>query len=133
MHAPPRWGAARSLVAWGAGEATIPAMKPHPPGAVASLVCGVLSVMTWWLPLLGAPLAIIALIQGRRAGRVSEPDAFQPPGLATAGQVCGVIGLACALVATLAGLVLIAAVGALVQALPALPAHPAAVPHVPLL
>jgi hypothetical protein len=105
-------------------------MKPHPPGAVASLVCGVLSVMTWWLPLLGAPLAIIALVQGRRAGRVSEPEAFQPSGLATAGQVCGVIGLAAALVATVVLMALLLTIGALAQAAVV---PPAAAPHVPLL
>jgi hypothetical protein len=105
-------------------------MKPQPPGAVASLVCGVLSVMTWWLPLLAAPLAIIALVQGRRASRVSEPEAFQPPGLATAGQVCGVVALLATLVATLVLMTLFAAISALGQALPVQP--PAAL-HVPML
>jgi hypothetical protein len=89
------------------------AMKPHPPGAVASLVCGVLSVMTWWLPLIAAPLAIIALVQGRRAQRVTEPDSFQPSGLATAGQVCGAIALAATIIATLVLMALISAIGAL--------------------
>ena len=105
-------------------------MKPQPPGAVASLVCGVLSVMTWWLPLLSAPLAIIALVQGGRAARVSEPAAFQPPGLATAGRVCGVIGLAAALVATL---VLMALVSAIAIACHAVRAPPAVVMHPALL
>lgn len=103
-------------------------MKPHPPGAIASLACGVLSVMTWWLPLLSVPLAISALIQGRRAARLGGSEAFQPPVLATAGQVCGVIALACALVATLAAMALVAAIAALGHALP-----PAAPPHVPML
>jgi len=102
-------------------------MKPHPPGAVASLVCGVLSVMTWWLPMLAAPLAIIALVQGRRAQRVLEPEAFQPPGLATAGQICGVLGLVAALIATLVLMALVSAIGALGQAVAA---PPPAAPHV---
>ncbi len=105
-------------------------MKPHPPGAVASLVCGVLGVMTWWLPVLAAPLAVMALVLGRRAARVGEPEAFQPPALATAGQVCGVIALAGALVATLALMALISAMTLVTQAVHA---PPGAVPHVPLL
>ncbi len=103
-------------------------MKPHPPGAVASLACAVLSAMLWWLPVVAGPLAVIALILGARSVRAAsaaEPGAYQPPALATAAQVIALIALVVMVVAALVLVALVAALGALAPGLPAAPVlHP---------
>ena len=42
-------------------------MKPHPPGAVASLVLGILAVIGGWVPVVGLALGAVAIASARRA------------------------------------------------------------------
>jgi hypothetical protein len=62
------------------------------PGAVASLVCGILSIPTLCF---GIVLGIIAIAQGSAARRAlaMNPGAYSGGGMATAGTVTGIIGL----------------------------------------
>ena len=69
-------------------------MKPNPPGAVASLVCGILAVVFAYVPVLGVVLGIAAMVNAGRArsALAAGPDLWLPSGLPTAGQTCGIIG-----------------------------------------
>jgi hypothetical protein len=84
-------------------------MKPHPPGAVASLVFGILAVVAWFIPFVGLLLALLALGSAWRARSClgSLPDAYEPGGLHTAGLVTGLIGLVLAAMSTFWWLVMI--------------------------
>lgn len=107
-------------------------MKPHPPGAVASLACGVLALMVVLVPGLGLLLGIAALVNARRAEQalVAKPDAYLASGLSTAGVVCGVIGGIFSLIVTLWMMAMMSLVGVLMHAIPAMPV---VIPHVPML
>lgn len=66
--------------------------------AIASMVCGILSLVFFWVPLfrfLQFPIGIIAIIFGavaiRQIGR--EPN-LGGRGMAIAGLVCGIVGVA---------------------------------------
>lgn len=63
--------------------------------AIASIVCGILSLVFFWVPLVGFLLGIIAIIFGavaiRQIGR--EPN-LGGRGMAVAGLVCGIVGVA---------------------------------------
>lgn len=63
--------------------------------AIASIVCGILSLVFFWVPLFGFLLGIIAIIFGavaiRQIGR--EPN-LGGRGMAIAGLVCGIVGVA---------------------------------------
>ncbi|TEU04844.1 MAG: DUF4190 domain-containing protein [Dehalococcoidia bacterium] len=63
--------------------------------AIASIVCGILSLVFFWVPLFGFLLGIIAIIFGavaiRQIGR--EPN-LGGRGMAVAGLVCGIVGVA---------------------------------------
>ncbi|MCK5654285.1 MAG: DUF4190 domain-containing protein [Dehalococcoidia bacterium] len=63
--------------------------------AIASMVCGILSLVFFWVPLFGFLLGIIAIIFGavaiRQIGR--EPN-LGGRGMAIAGLVCGIVGVA---------------------------------------
>jgi len=63
--------------------------------AIASLVCGILSLVLFWAPWLGFILGIIAIVFGgvalRQTGR--EPN-IEGRGMAIAGLVCGIVGIA---------------------------------------
>ena len=69
-------------------------MKSNAPGSVASLVCGILSIVLCFLPLVGLVLGIIAIQQAGKARRFVEysPDEFVPGGVRVGGFVCGIIG-----------------------------------------
>jgi len=62
--------------------------------AIASMVCGILSLVFFWVPLFGFLLGIIAIIFGavaiRQIGR--EPN-LGGRGMAIAGLVCGIVGV----------------------------------------
>ena len=64
------------------------------PGAVAALVCGILSIVVCWIPLVGLILGIVALVMASKAkaAAVREPDRFVPGGVRVGGFVCGIIG-----------------------------------------
>ena len=69
-------------------------MKENAPGAVASLVCGIVSVVLCWVPVAGLVLGIVALVLSRKAKKnvISNPEALGGGGLATGGLVCGIVG-----------------------------------------
>jgi hypothetical protein len=57
--------------------------------AVAGLVLGILSLVTWWFLYVGLPIAIVGIIMGALGRR-----SVSRRGIATAGLVCSIIGLA---------------------------------------
>ncbi|WP_294601013.1 CCC motif membrane protein [uncultured Rikenella sp.] len=71
-----------------------PAPKPTLPNAAASLVLGILSVITscWFVGLI---LGIIGLILGNKARRLylAAPDDYNGYGMANAGRVLSIIGI----------------------------------------
>jgi hypothetical protein len=111
-------GAAPKAVAAGRGDTNIPPMKPHPPGAVASLVFGILAILAWFVPLAGMLMGMLAIAASRRAGSAlaDGSDAFQPGGLHTAGLVTGIIGLVLSSLAMLVGMAFMSLVGAAIAA-----------------
>ena len=99
-------------------RSSISIMKPHAPGAVASLVFGILSVITGMVPLLGFFLGMLAIIFSLRASAslATLSDAYQPSGLHTAGLVTGIIGMVFSALATLWALIVIGLIGAIIAA-----------------
>ena len=93
-------------------------MKPYPPGAVASLVFGILSVIVGMVPVLGFLLGMLAITSSRRASAslMTLSDAYQPSGLHTAGLVTGIIGMVFSAFATLWALIVIGLIGAVIAA-----------------
>jgi hypothetical protein len=93
-------------------------MKPHPPGAVASLVLGILAVIGGWVPVLGLVLGIIAITSAKRATSaiLATPETYEPGGLHTAGLVTGTIGLVMSTLSTLWFLMMIGMISAVVAA-----------------
>jgi hypothetical protein len=93
-------------------------MKPYPPGAVASLVFGILAVVTGLMPVLGFCLGLIAISSSRRAhsSLMAMPEMYQPGGLHTAGMVTGIIGLLMSIFATVWGVMIIGLIGATIAA-----------------
>ena len=65
---------------------------PAAPGAVVSLVCGIIAVAVGCT---GLVLGIVALINARnaRAAIAANPGAYSGEGMATAGHVLGIIGV----------------------------------------
>lgn len=74
------------------------APREHAPGAVASLVFGILGFT--FLPVLGSILALVFGYQSRRATK-AEPQRYTDS-LGQAGRILGWVGLALALLAGLA-------------------------------
>lgn len=109
-------------------------MKPNPPGAVASLVCGILAVMFAYVPVLGVVLGIAAMVNAGRAQRAlaEGPELWLPSGLPIAGQVCGIIGAVLSSLATIWSVVVFGIIAALIAAVvnagPAIAPHPHWVP-----
>lgn len=93
-------------------------MKPHAPGAVASLVFGILSVITGMVPLLGFSLGLLAVIFSLRASAslTTLSERYQPSGLHTAGLVSGIIGMVFSALATLWALIVLGLIGAVIAA-----------------
>jgi len=69
-------------------------MKENAPGAVASLVCGILAIVLCWFPLAGLVLGIVAIVMANKAkaAAASNPERFHPGGVRVGGFVCGIIG-----------------------------------------
>ena len=69
-------------------------MKINPPGSVAALVCGIISIVISWVPIAGLVLGIISLMQASKAKRIaaSDPEQFDQGGMRVGGFVCGIIG-----------------------------------------
>lgn len=83
-----------------------PPMPPMGPGlpkgqAVASMVCGILSLVLSWLPIGGLVLAILGTAFGglvlKKVGRGQAGG----KGMAIAGLVCGIVGIVVGLIVTL--------------------------------
>lgn len=107
-------------------------MKPHPPGAVASLVFGILALLAgfipialgiwalfaWYMPILGAVFGVIAITSARNATRslTTLPSDFEPGGVHTAGLVTGIIGLVLSLLVGLWCLLIIGLISAIFSA-----------------
>ena len=122
-------------------------MKPHPPGAVASLVFGILAMLTglmplvfgifavlvWYMPLLGLVFGVIAIVSAKRAtsSLTSLPGTFEPGGMHTAGLVTGIIGLALSVLVGLWCLMIIGLISAIFTA--ATSGQPSTLPVPPLL
>jgi hypothetical protein len=110
-------------------------MKPNPPGAVASLVCGILAVVFAYVPVLGVVLGIAAMVNAGRARRAQAdgPELWLPTGMPIAGKVCGIIGTVLSSLATLwlllVFVIMAAAIGAVANGMPAHPHEPAWVPR----
>jgi hypothetical protein len=78
-------------------------MKSHPPGAIASLVFGILALLTWFVPAVGFLLGALAIVSSRRAqaSLTVTPEAYSTGDLHTAGLVTGLIGVALSLLVIL--------------------------------
>lgn len=90
-------------------------MKSHPPGAIASLVFGILALLTWFVPALGFLLGALAITTSRRANAslAAMPEAYTAGDLHTAGLVTGVIGLVLSVLATAWFVLVIGVMGAI--------------------
>ena len=61
--------------------------------AIAGMVCGILSIILWWFPIIGLVLAIVGTsVSGKAISDVNKGKA-SGKGMAIAGLVCGIIGL----------------------------------------
>jgi len=103
-------------------------MKPHAPGAVASLVFGILAVIAWFVPVLGMLMGVLAIASARRAAASlsNMPESYQLGGLHTAGLVTGIIGLLLSTMVLVWALMIVGVIGALAASIsgqpqPALP------------
>jgi hypothetical protein len=69
-------------------------MKIHAPGAISGLTLGILSLMTWWIPVVGFILGLMSVWNAYRADRLlaSQPEDFKDNGIPTSGMICGIIG-----------------------------------------
>lgn len=63
--------------------------------AIASMVLGIISIPTSFIPLVGFVLGILAIIFYRKANKLIQenPTAYGGHGMAVAGLVTGIIGL----------------------------------------
>jgi len=82
--------------------APVHAVVTGPPSqgmAIASLVCGILSLVTWCLWCLSGPLALVAVVLGHVAlGRAKAlPERFAGRGMAKTGVITGYLGLLAAI------------------------------------
>ena len=70
--------------------------------AIAGMVCGILSIILWWFPVIGLVLAIVGTsVSGKAISNVNKGNA-SGKGMAIAGLVCGIVGLVFSLPFTLA-------------------------------
>ena len=80
-------------------EQPYPTAPPPPQGsnglAIAALICGILSLLLSWIPLinvLAAVLALVAIILGALGIRRANEPYVGGKGMAIAGIICGAIG-----------------------------------------
>ena len=71
-----------------------PTSKTSAPGAVSSLVCGIISVVVCWVPIAGLVLGIIGILHHSKAKKniQANPQSFEGGGMAIGGLVCGIVG-----------------------------------------
>ncbi len=61
--------------------------------AIAGMVCGILSILLFWFPVIGLVLAIVGTsVSGKAISDVNQ-EKSSGKGMAIAGLVCGIIGL----------------------------------------
>jgi hypothetical protein len=71
-------------------EQQIPGEKA--PGALPSMVCGIIGVATCWLAISGLILGVIAIVFSVKATRrIKENSSLEGKGMAIAGLVCGIV------------------------------------------
>ena len=68
--------------------------KTDAPGAVTSMVCGIISIAFACLPLVPLVLGIVALVMAKKAKETvqAEPEFYKEGGVRVAGFVCGIVG-----------------------------------------
>lgn len=76
------------------------AVLPNAPGAVGSLVLGILAVVTGLAGIIAGPIAIYLANQARDAMQ-ERPGVYGGAGLASAGRILGIVGLALSAVSIL--------------------------------
>lgn len=106
LNAQPAYGAPAAAGPYDGGYATYDKPKGL---AIAALVLGILSLVAFWMPILGALLGLVAIILGAVALSKVKKGTAGGRGLAIAGVVTGVLGL-------LANLVVTALLGAVMSA-----------------
>ena len=79
------------------GYMAVPVSEPGSGMAVASLVLGILSIVTFWAWFLVVPLSVVGIITGSLGRR-----AISRRGIAIAGLICSIIGLAIFLIVYIA-------------------------------
>lgn len=84
----------------------VEAGKPAQGLAIASMVCGILSLLSWCLWCLSGPLALVAIVLGHVASSKAkaDPSRFGGKGMATAGLITGYLGLLAAILMLAVGL-----------------------------
>lgn len=115
----PNWVAAGTAFAQSAGaippiqagkQIVYVAPLPPPPGTYAAFFCGLFSV---FFPCVGIVLGIIALVNAKKAktALAANPSQYAPGsgGLATAGQILGIVGIALSMLSVLVVILLCAA------------------------
>ena len=62
---------------------------------MASLIYGIISIVLFWIPIVGIVLSIVAIVSARKAMRRirNNPNQIKGRGMAIAGLVCGIASL----------------------------------------
>ncbi|MBD3286074.1 DUF4190 domain-containing protein [candidate division WOR-3 bacterium] len=84
-------------------QSAYPVQKENAPGAVPSLVLGIISMVFTFTSIISIVLGIIAIVLGVKAKKniKTEPTRYEGDGLAIAGIVLGAIGIAGAVIFTI--------------------------------
>jgi len=85
---------------------------PYAPGAVPSLVLGIIGVVFSWCYAIGLIPSIIGLVMGIKARKVYETEGskYQGKGMATAGFVLSIIGIVSSAIAAIVYIIAVVAV-----------------------
>ncbi len=78
-----------------------PARPPSNGIGIAALVVGIVSLFTWWIPVLGLVVAIVAVVLGIVGIRKASKGQATNKGMAIAGLVTGALGLIASLLVTI--------------------------------
>ncbi|MGD9474309.1 MAG: hypothetical protein AB7V37_04795 [Eubacteriaceae bacterium] len=75
-------------------------MEKYSGKAIASLVLGIISVLTFWtgnFALIGVVCGIVGMVFGIQIRKAGQNEGFKPDGISTAGLVLSIIGMALSL------------------------------------
>lgn len=66
----------------------------NPPGAVGALVCGIVSLVFFWVPIVPVVLGVVGLVLAGKAKKtaLAAPSQYVQGGMRTGGFVCALIG-----------------------------------------